>query len=431
MTAILIAALLVVGVNTIVWSLVGGMRILVGALARDRRPATGDYPSRERVAVIVAAHNEELVISKTITSASSMLPLENVFVVSDGSTDATSEIATAAGATVLDLRPNRGKAKALSALIEEFDLAGRFDVVLLLDADTQLAPGYFETGLPLFADPEVVAVAGRATTLPDAHPASLTGRVVLAYRERVYVAMQYLHKFGQAASRANAVAIVPGFASMYRTSILADIDIEAEGLTIEDYNMTFEVHAKKLGRIAFHPRAAVALTQDPDTLRDYTKQVGRWNLGFWQTVRRHGAHLGTFWVALGLFIAELLASSVLMVLFFPLLATSLAAALVDSADGPDPTPASAFIAVLPPIALALGVLLPDYLLTAVAAIIARRPMFLVWGTLFPLLRTLDAFLCLRALARAFSHTGTGTWTSPERRAVQAVELVRPVRPVRG
>lgn len=424
MTAILIAALLVVGVNTILWSFVGGMRILVSALSREEPATVGAYPSRDRVAVIVAAHNEELVITKTITSAAALLPLQNVFVVSDGSTDATSEIATSAGATVLDLRPNRGKAKALSALIDEFDLAGQFDVVLLLDADTQLAPGYFETGLPLFADPTVVAVAGRATTLPDAHPSSVTGRVVLAYRERVYVAMQYLHKFGQAASRANAVAIVPGFASMYRTSILADIDIDADGLTIEDYNMTFEVHAKKLGRIAFHPSAAVALTQDPDTLRDYTKQVGRWNLGFWQTVRRHGPHLGTFWAALALFVAELLASSVLMLLFFPLLATSLTAAVIDATDGPAPTGASVVVGVLPPLAVALGVLLPDYLLTVVTALIARRPMFLVWGLLFPLLRALDAFLCLRALVRTFSSSGTGTWKSPERRAVQAVALVR-------
>jgi len=420
MTSFIIAVLLVVGINTIIWTTVGVLRVLVGRLRPGAGPRPADIPTRDQVAVIVAAHNEELVISKTIASAAAMLPIENIFVVSDGSTDATSEIATNAGATVLDLRPNRGKAKALSALIEEFDLASRFEVVLLLDADTQLAADYFDTGLPLFVDSSVVAVAGRATTLPDARPASLTGRIVLAYRERVYIAMQYLHKFGQAASRINAVTIVPGFASMYRSRILADIDIEAAGLTIEDYNMTFEVHAKKLGRIAFHPRAAIALTQDPDTMHDYTKQVGRWNLGFWQTVRRHGPHLGTFWVALGMFIAELLASSLLMLVFFPLLATSIIAAAIDAQDGAAPTAASAFVGLLPPLGVALGVLLPDYLLTVIAAVVSRRPAYLLWGAAFPLLRTLDAFLCLRALTRAFNNSATGTWKSPVRRAVQAV-----------
>ena len=425
MTTFLIAVLLTIGLNTIVWTLVGAARVLTARLERGSPVArTTAPPSRDQVAVVVAAHNEQLVISKTIASAAGMLPVENVFVVSDGSTDATADIAAAAGATVLELHPNRGKASALAAVIEEFDLAARFEVVLLLDADTQLAPDYFDTGLPLFSDPSVVAVAGRATTLPDAHPSSLAGRIVLAYRERVYIAMQYFLKFGQAASRVNAVTIVPGFASMYRSRILADIDIAAAGLTIEDYNMTFEVHAKKLGRIAFHPHAAIALTQDPDTLKDYTKQVGRWNLGFWQTVRRHGPHLGTFWVVLGFFIAELLASSILMLAFFPLLATSLTGAAIDLNDGPDPTTASALVAILPPLAIALGVLLPDYLLTVAVAIITRRPAFLVWGAVFPLLRTLDAFLCLRALGRAFGPTTSGTWTSPERRSVNQVDPVR-------
>lgn len=423
MVAFIIVLVLVVGLNTLVWSTLGAMRLIASRLS-SRRPVVGVIPTRDQVAVIVAAHNEELVISKTIASAAAMLPIENLFVVSDGSTDATSEIAMAAGATVLDLRPNRGKARALSALIEEFDLASRFEVVLLLDADTQLASDYFDTGLPLFADEGVVAVAGRATTLPDAGPASVIGRVVLAYRERVYIVMQYLHKFGQAASRVNVVTIVPGFASMYRSRILADIDIEAVGLTIEDYNMTFEVHAKRLGRIAFHPRAAIAYTQDPDTLRDYSKQVSRWNLGFWQTVRRHGPHFGVFWAALVFFIAELLASSILMTVFFPLLAVSTAAATADTFDGPAPSTAGDFAHLFPPAAVALGVLLPDYLLTAVAAIVARRPAFLLRGLAFPLLRALDAVLCLRALGRAFTHSASGTWKSPERRAVQAVETVR-------
>ena len=189
MTTFIIAVLLVIGVNTILWSTVGAVRLLVGRFTPRPSGPAPRIPTRSEVAVIVAAHNEELVISKTIASASAMLPIENVFVVSDGSTDATSEIATAAGATVLDLQPNRGKAKALSALIDEFDLASRFEIVLLLDADTQLAKDYFDTGLPLFADDSVVAVAGRASTLPEAEESSLTGRIVVAYRERVYIAM--------------------------------------------------------------------------------------------------------------------------------------------------------------------------------------------------------------------------------------------------
>ena len=156
---------------------------------------------------------------------------------------------------------------------------------MLLDADTRPNPDYLETGLPLFLDPEVVAVAGRAKSIMTPPAPTVLGRFLVAHRERLYIVVQLLLKYGQAARGANVVSIVPGFASMYRTSALAKIKVLAPGLVIEDFNMTFEIHAKKLGRIAFHPSAAVAYTQDPDNLQDYTRQVRRWILGFWQTVR--------------------------------------------------------------------------------------------------------------------------------------------------
>ena len=87
------------------------------------------------------------------------------------------DVARAAGANVLELTPNRGKAGALAAGIEHFQLCRRFQVVLLLDADTHLAPDYLATGLPLFDDPEVVAVAGRARTIDDRGASSRLGRV--------------------------------------------------------------------------------------------------------------------------------------------------------------------------------------------------------------------------------------------------------------
>src|SRR5690606_41123397 len=67
----------------------------------------------------------------------------------------------------LDIHPNRGKAGAIRAIVEELALADRFEVLLLLDADSQLHDDYLVSGLPAFADPEVVAVAGRATTILD------------------------------------------------------------------------------------------------------------------------------------------------------------------------------------------------------------------------------------------------------------------------
>jgi len=368
------------------------------------------------VAVVVAAHNEALVIAETIRAASRLVDTKNIHVVSDGSTDDTASVAVTAGAHVLELNPNRGKAGALAAGIEHFELCQRFEVVLLLDADTHLSPDYLTTGLPLFGDPEVVAVAGRARTIDDPASPSRLGRFLIAYRERLYLIVQLLLKFGQAAKWANAVTIVPGFASMYRTSALERIDVTGAGLVIEDFNMTFEIHAKKLGRIEFHPSAAVAYTQDPDTLGEYVRQVRRWILGFWQTVRRHHFHTGVFWIALAVFIVELLLSSLLLVLLLPLLIGSMLATALQ-AVAPDAGSWSLWLAgLLTPQDVLVGVLLPDYLLTIMAACVLRQPRYLLLGLGFPLMRVVDAGLCLRTLPMAWLARSSGVWVSPTRRA---------------
>ena len=415
MLTFLLLALVVIGLSTLVWTTAGLVR-LVGARLRpspSRRAARRLTPSD--VAILVAAHNEELTIRQTIRSALRQVPAGQVFIVSDGSRDGTVEVAEAAGARVLDLAANRGKAGALVAGIQHFRLAERFEVVLLLDADTQLADDYLASGLPLFDDPGVVAVAGRATTLVDPRPATFIGRVLVAYRERVYIVMQYLYKFGQAGRAANVVAIVPGFASMYRSRILADIEIDAPGLAIEDYNMTFEVHAKRLGRIAFDPRAAIARTQDPDRLHDYMRQVRRWNLGFWQTMRRHGFRMRRFWIALAVFVAELLTSSIALLLVPPAVVLSGGTLLAVAVGLDPPEPLRALAQALPPWSLVLGVLVPDYLLTLFAVLVSRRWSDLLLGPAFVVVRAIDALACLRALVAALVPQAGGVWRSPARR----------------
>lgn len=422
MTALLLV--LVLGIGTTFWSLVGLGRWLTGRrAARAGRQLPSWVPTPRDVAILIAAHNEELVIGETIRAAATLVDVSDIYIISDGSKDSTADVARSAGANVLELNPNRGKAGALAAGIEHFDLCGRYEVVMLLDADTHLAPDYLATGLPLFADRTVVAVAGRAKSIRKPEPPGRFGRFLVAYRERLYLIVQLLLKFGQAAHWANAVTIVPGFASMYRTSALKQIDVTGAGLVIEDFNMTFEVHAKKLGRIEFHPQAAIAYTQDPDNFGEYAKQVRRWILGFWQTVRRHGVfHFGFFWFALCVFIIELLLSCVMLVLLIPLFLVSTAAAVWVAIKSDPGTLAVQLSGLLTPRNLALGVLLPDYVLTVFAAVLLKNHRFLWLGIGFPLMRIIDAAICLRVLPRAWIGRSSGVWVSPTRRAMLPSQL---------
>ena len=421
---------LIFGVGTLFWASVGVLRFLCDRSQRPpARHRVGQAPSlgAADVALLMAARNEAAVIGESIDAAAAIVPRENIFVVSDASTDLTAEISRAADVNVLVLQVNAGKAGAIVAGLQHFDICRRFEVVLFMDADTRPAPDYLTTGLPAFQDRGVVAVAGYAKSIVDPLPGTRIGRLLVAYRQRFYTVLQLLFKYGQAAEALNVVSIVPGFASMYRASILPEIDISAPGLVIEDFNMTFEVHAKKLGRIAFHPGVAVAFTQDPENFRDYVRQIRRWTLGFWQTVRRHGFHAGVFWWALAAHVIELILAGLMLVFAIPVLMISVYGSALRGVGDAFSRFAFDVSSLLPPLSIALGIYLPDFVLTLIAVVALRRPSLLLWAPLFPLIRIVDAGVCLSTLPLAKSGS-TGRWTSPTRRKLPAgFDVAMPVR----
>jgi len=288
--------------------------------------------------------------------------------------------------------------------------------VLLLDADTRLDPGYFEAALPLFDDPGIVAVAGCAHSNWHTSGSSFLGRLVTAHRSRIYALTQRLLKYGQTWRRANATHIVPGFASMYRTAVLPHITINPAGLVIEDFNMTFEVYRKRLGRVGF-TAGAIAVTQDPDTVRDYVKQTKRWALGLWQTVRRHRLHLDLLSAMVGLLLLELLTAS-LVFLVLPVVLVILAVPDLFPAALHWPAATTVHSAIASHVslrAIGLGVLLPDLLLTTAVAVVEKRPRYLLYGPFFLFMRTVDAGIAVYTLPRAWREKSNGRWVSPARR----------------
>lgn len=382
--------------------------------------------SVDNVAVLIPAHNEAAVLGASLEAIMKLVPVSNIHVVSDGSTDDTPEIARKAGVHVHETERNVGKAGALREAIDRFGLIDRYQVVLLLDADTRIQPDYFTEALPLFADPEVVAVAGCVRTARD-RQLSLIGSILVGYRERIYAIGQRVLKFGQTYSRVNATHIVPGFASMYRTEVLARIDLNPPGLVIEDFNMTFEVYQKRLGKVAF-TLSAVAVTQDPVRLRDYIKQTRRWALGLWQTVRRHPPQANLFTAMLAVLLLEFITASIIFVLL-PLITGILAIPEVAPSVlnwAPMADVHTAVAAHMNLTAVVVGVGLPDYVLTCLVAILHRRARLLFLGLFFPLVRVIDAAISLSALALAWFARSNGTWKSPPRRAIDTQPARMPV-----
>jgi glycosyltransferase involved in cell wall biosynthesis len=91
------------------------------------------------VAVTIITRNEELAIGKVIEDANSALPGAEVFVI-DGSSDATPEIARAAGATVLR-EPGGGFGPALHAAL----MAPTQPIIVTVDADDTYPATAFPT----------------------------------------------------------------------------------------------------------------------------------------------------------------------------------------------------------------------------------------------------------------------------------------------
>lgn len=402
-----IVAVLSLGINFTFWGLLGAMRWL----AERRAPVNaGTAPARDAVAILIAARNEQPVIERTLARAAGQLPPSQIYVVSDASTDRTAECVRAIGANVLELTPNRGKAGALAAGIEHFRLCSDYEVIVIVDADTELSENYLESGLKLFEDSAVAAVAGMAHTMWRLGDLPVLGRILITYRERFYLLAQYMLKFGQGWAPIDAVIIAPGCASMYRAAALSQLHVDAPGLVIEDFNMSFATHRQRLGRIAFHPHAAVAYTEDPTNLRDYRRQVSRWALGYWQTVLRSRWRRGKFDLALGLLSAEVVTSCLVFVLVVVALLASLVGALDSRADLVSPHVA---------VEVGLGLAAPDLLISLVVATARRQPAFVMWALAFPFLRVLDSALNLRSLVRAFTTHSSGRWVSPARQAPTA------------
>ncbi|WP_165944747.1 glycosyltransferase [Saccharopolyspora terrae] len=417
---------LVFGINVPVWTMIAILR----GIGESRMPAPGETAAPanrmrpDEVAIVIPAHDEEGGIAKSITSALRIVPAANVHVLADGCRDRTAEIAAGFGVRVLDLSPGRGKAGAIEAAIGHFDITHRFGALLIVDADTEVDPDYLTNGLPMLDDPRYAAVAGYVRTpwTPQAH--TFIGRLLISYRSRLWTIMQWM-RYGQSWRYINVTPIVPGFAGMYRTSVLPRMDINPPGLIIEDFNMTFELHHKRLGKIAFSP-SVQAWTEDPDNLRDYYQQVRRWALGLWQTLRRHGAWFGRFWFATAVFMLEVVSSS-LIILGLVVVGALMALGPLTGGWVLDWPVYREVHSALEPWLSAYNVVfflfLPDYLITCVVAVLRRRPSLLVYGFGFLLVRFIDAAATMWTLYRVWRANSSGRWTSPRR--------LPPVLPPRG
>ncbi len=133
--------------------------LAAAALARLRPRRVRKRDEVPRVAVIVAAYNEEAVIERRLDNLRALDYPTNrleIVVTSDASTDRTEELAAVAGARVIR-NPRGGKVAAQNNAVAEVDA----EIVAFSDANATWATDALRKLVRNFADPDVAYACGR------------------------------------------------------------------------------------------------------------------------------------------------------------------------------------------------------------------------------------------------------------------------------
>jgi peptidoglycan-N-acetylglucosamine deacetylase len=277
--------------------LVSGRALVIGilALVEKLRPDHDQPPDPlPGVTVLIPAHNEEPVIVQTITSVlASDYPAMRVIVVNDGSTDATGTLLDENFSTEPRVQiihqVNRGKAAALNHAMSH----AQTEIVVTIDADTEIEPDAIRQLVRHFSNPKIGAVAGNVKV-------GNRSRWLTRWQALEYITSQNMEK--RAFDLLNCITVVPGALGAWRKQAIEAAGGITADTVAEDADLTVAI--RRLGwRITYEERA-MAWTEAPETPSQLIRQRFRWTFGTLQSFWKHSSTLfrrkyGTLgWIAL-------------------------------------------------------------------------------------------------------------------------------------
>jgi cellulose synthase/poly-beta-1,6-N-acetylglucosamine synthase-like glycosyltransferase/peptidoglycan/xylan/chitin deacetylase (PgdA/CDA1 family) len=378
---------------------VGLFQAVLAVLRRRRtgRRAVGSAPGTAGVSVLIAAYNEELVITRTLEYVlASAHPVSEVIVVDDGSTDGTAamvrDVAARDPRVRLVQQRNAGKWAALNRGFAEVTQP----LTVTLDADTLFTRTTIGELVAGFHSPRVGAVAGVIRV------GNYSRNVVTRWQ-----ALEYLTQIGLergAAAYLDAIAVIPGACAAWRTDAVRQAGGYSGATLAEDCDLTLMLH--QYGWRVEQADHAIAYTEAPETLDALLRQRVRWMYGTLQATWRHrNMILRPRYGWLGMFVLPLNVLTVLVPLVFTPFITLVVLRMLTE-QGP--------LRVL--LYFALFTLVYGVLSAVAVWLMRERPGHLLMVPLYRLIyEPLRAYLLYASLGRALRGAGVG-WNKLKRTA---------------
>lgn len=259
--------------------------------AREKATLDRKHLTLPPLSIIIPAHNEELVIERTVRKIlASEYPKTNleVIVMNDGSTDGTAAILDDLAREFPSVRPvhipkgegGKGKAHVLNRALK----LAKNEFIAIYDADNQPEPKSLRYLAAQFANnPKLGAALGKFRTL------NKTRNLLTRFINIEGLSFQWIVQAGR--WKLLQIATLPGTNFIARKSVLGEVGGWDEQALTEDAELSLRILEAGY-RIKFVP-FAVTWEQEPETLGVWFKQRTRWARGNFYLMRKFWTGIST------------------------------------------------------------------------------------------------------------------------------------------
>ena len=280
MTAAAIVNWLSLGVGLLVSLLVTILfaEICAGCWLADPDDAAAPFPPAGKIAVLIPAHNEAGGIAKVIKNVRGELRVgDRLVVVADNCTDDTSAIATALGVEAVNRNDplKRGKGFAIDYGVRHLS-ANPPDVVIIVDADCQVAYGTLQRIAAYAAAKDRPVQAHYAMLLPTQEPSSSLLISAFAWHVKNKVRPHGLRRLGLPCH-------LMGTGMAFPWKIIAAANL-ATAEIVEDQVLGLEL--SRAGYAPIFSSETLVTSLFPISLEGQTTQRARWETGHLSVILR-------------------------------------------------------------------------------------------------------------------------------------------------